>query len=581
MYKDFLKNKIKNEKGAAMITLLIFVFFITFSVVLGIVAPMLKEFAVAENSIKSKQSYFLAESGIEDAAYRIKNTMQIDSSENIVLGTNSVTTTITDIGNNQKQILSAGDVNNRERKSNMILNTAAGVAFNYGVQVGQGGLEFNGGSINGNVYSNGPIYGNGWSAITGSATSANGPSGTTDQSNGSGTPTYNVVFAKTSAEQDVAQSFKITNDSIGISKTTLYIKKNGAPSNATVKIVNDSSGNPGSTVITSGTLSASTVSTSYGWVEVSFDSNPLLSLNTTYWLVIDASNNNSKYYTIGASGNNYANGVGKIGRLGSSWSTPQTMDLFFNIFLGGVTGIIQSTAGQWNPIPISGDTRAHNVTYTNTTGTIYCTVDGGNNKPCNSTQPDPVYEAFPISDTNILDWKNEAEAGGTLSGNQSVGWAGATWGPKKINGNLTVSGGGVLTLTGTLWVTGTITLNGGGKIRLDPSYSTNDGIIVSDGIVNISGGGSATGSGVTGSYLVIATTNSGVSSISGGAGAVVFYASEGTLSISGGASLKEATAYKVILDGGSSITYESGLADMSFNSGPSGSWSISSWKEAE
>ena len=77
------------------------------------------------------------------------------------------------------------------------------------------------------------------------------------------------------------------------------------------------------------------------------------------------------------------------------------------------------------------------------------------------------------------------------------------------------------------------------------------------------------------------STNSGSSAItvSGGAGAVIVYASFGTINISGGASLKEVTAYKILVSGGSSITYESGLTNNNFSSGPSGSWAINSWGE--
>lgn len=580
MKKYFLHKRIK-DKGAAMITLLIFVFFITLSIVIGIVSPMVKEFAVAENAVKSKQSYFLAESGLEDAAYRIKNLMQLDATETLTLNGSSVITTIADAGSNQKQLSSVGDVNNRERKVNMVLNISSGASFNYGVQVGQGGLQFIDGTINGNVYSNGPITGDSSTHINGSAISANGPSASSEASNGTGTPDYDMVFAKTSSEQDIAQSFQVSDNSIGVSKVQFYIKKNGSPNNATVKIVSDSGGKPSTSVIASGTLSSSSVSTSYGWIEVSFDSNPTLNTSTTYWLVIDASNNTSKYYTIGASGNNYSNGYGVVGKLGGSWSSTQTIDLFFNLYLGGKEGSIKSTAGQWNPIPISGNAHAHTVTHTNVSGNLYCKVDGGNNQPCDTSLSDPNYEAFPISDANIDSWKAEAVAGGVLTGNQTVGWAGATMGPKKIEGNLTVNGGGTLTLTGSLWVTGTITLNGGGTIALDSSYGTNDGVVISDGVISINGGGNATGSGTTGSYIVMITTSTGGSSISGGAGAVVFYAPYGELTITGGASLKEATAYKIIINGNAVVSYESGLADLLFNSGPSGSWSIDSWGEVE
>ena len=164
-----------------------------------------------------------------------------------------------------------------------------------------------------------------------------------------------------------------------------------------------------------------------------------------------------------------------------------------------------------------------------------------------------------------------------------MGWQNATLGPKKIVGNLTVSGGGILTVTGNMWVTGNLVLDGNGIIKLASSYGVNDAVIVVDGTVTISGGGHATGSGTTGSYLMFYTTSYSTSaaSVNGGAGAVIVYAPNGTISISGGASLKEATGYKINIDGGSSITYESGLTNNNFSSGPSGSWSINSWGESQ
>ena len=44
---------------------------------------------------------------------------------------------------------------------------------------------------------------------------------------------------------------------------------------------------------------------------------------------------------------------------------------------------------------------------------------------------------------------------------------------------------------------------------------------------------------------------------------------------------KEATAYGITMDNNATITYESGLADMTFSSGPGGGYDISAWKEIE
>lgn len=445
------------------------------------------------------------------------------------------------------------------------------------------------GGIVGNVYANGPITGDSSSYITGTAISGNSPALSASVSNGTGTPSNDIVFGNANGTQDFAQSFQVSSTD-PINKFQVYIKKTSTPSNLTARIVTDSSGSPSTTQIASDTLSSSSVSSVYGWVDVPFSSAPVLTPGVTYWLVLDGSSSSSKYYTIGANAGGYSSGVGKIGRYSNSWSntSPSGLDAYFKVFTGGFTGLIQgSSLSQWNRLHIgtggSGEARAYEVNYTDATGDIMCQVGTGNNKSCTTSGSVPGYEAMPVSEANVTEWKNTASAGGTISGNYSVGWAGATVGPKKISGNLSVSGGGILTVSGTLWVTGNLTLNGGGKIQLDSSYGTNDGVIVVDGTISVSGGAFADGSGTAGSYIMLLSTKSGSSaiSLSGGSGAVILYAMNGEMSISGGAHLREAVAYELSISGGSSVTYESGLADLNFSSGPSGSYSINSWEEAQ
>ncbi|PIP69035.1 hypothetical protein CO033_00980 [Candidatus Nomurabacteria bacterium CG_4_9_14_0_2_um_filter_32_10] len=580
------QKKVNNQSGAAMLISIVFFLFISLAIISGLVSPSIREFKNANVDLNSKKSFFLAESGSEDAFYRILKNKIIGTSEIITLDSNSTTTTITTLESGEKQIMSLGDVSNYQRQTGIKLSAGSGVSFNYGVQVGQGGINLSGsGTVNGNVYANGPITGDSSAIITGTAISANSPAILANQSNGSGIPSYDVAFGNTTNTQDIAQSFQVTTES-PLNKIQLYIKKIGNPSNATIKIVNDANGSPGTNILASGTLSSSSVSTSYGWIDVSFTSNPLFNVGTTYWLVVDASSFSSKYYTIGASNDGYINGIGKIGKVGGTWNNtiPLGLDYYFSIYLGGLTGLIEGNShSEWNQLhvgTISGSAQAHTVNYTNATGNIYCQTGTGNNKSCVS-QTDPTYIAFPVSEANILQWKAEAEAGGVYNGNYSVGWAGATLGPKKIIGNLTVSGGGILNVTGRLWVTGEITLNGGGTIKLYSSYGSNDEVIISDDEVSISGGGHASGSGVEGSYIMMfsTSTESDAMLISGGAGAVIAYAPFGTITISGGAALKEATGYRIIVSGGSSITYESGLTNNNFSSGPSGSWVVEEWGE--
>ncbi len=592
MRKENIKQK---NKGAAMIIVVFFFMFISLTILIGIITPVIREYSIVKDNFNSKSSYFVAESGVEDVLYRLKNNMAIDTSENLVIDNSSTTTIITDVSANEKEISSLGDTNSNQRKVNINVSTGAGVSFNYGVQVGQGGIDLQGSSgVRGNIYANGPIYGSTSSFITGTAISGNSPASIADQSNGSGTPGYNIKFGDLNATQDVAQSFRLTTSS-PLNKVQFFIKKVGSPSNATVKITNDSAGSPGSTVFASGTLSASSVATSYGWVNVSFTTNPLLSVGTNYWIVIDASTSSTKYYTIGASNGGYGNGLGKIGRQGTSWSntTPSGLDYFFSIYLGGINGLIAGSSGsQWNQLSVgtsgTGSAQAHTVNYTEATGSIYCKAGTGNNKSC-IDQEDPAYIAYPISDANITGWKDESSIS-TYSGTYNTASYGtSTLGPKKITGDLNVSGSHTLYLTGTIWVEGNVNVSGSAKIVLHSSYGNTSGVLVSDGRLILSGSGQLNGSGQSGSYILFVTTSncdisfcpSNAIEISGSAGSVVLNAQNGTIGFSGSASAKEAVAYKMTLTGSTTINYESGLANMNFNSGPSGSWNISSWKEVE
>lgn len=593
------KNIVKYNGGAAMIILVLFFVFISSTIIIGIVVPTVREYKIATDNFQSKQTYFLAESGVEDVLYRLKNSKQSNVTETLVLGDSQATTTITDIGGGQKQISTIGDTNSHQRKIDVILTTATGVSFSYGVQTGQGGIELKGSAgIRGNVYANGPIIGSTSSYITGTAISANSPAVASDQNNGVGTPTNNIVFGNATATQDIAQAFKVATSS-PLNKIQLYIKKTGSPSNATVKIMNDVSGNIGTSVLASGTLSASTVTTSYGWIDVAFTTNPLLGVGTTYWLVVDASTSSTKYYTIGGTtGNVYTNGASKIGQLGGTWNTTNSnvIDYYFNLYLGGFTGLIKgSSESQWNQLSVgtsgTGSAQAHTVNYTEATGLIYCQTGTGNNKSC-TIQPDPVYIDYPVSDSNIDDWKNEASAGGVITGNYDVSGSNtAHLGPKKITGNLTVGGSGILYVTGTLYVQGNVIVSGSGKIVLDSTYGHSSGVLVADGYLDLAGSAQLNGSGQSGSYILFVTTTSltplscednfSTICISGSAGSVVLNAQKGTIVFTGSASAKEATANKMVLSGSAVVNYESGLVNMNFNSGPSGTWNVNSWQEVE
>jgi hypothetical protein len=227
-----------------------------------------------------------------------------------------------------------------------------------------------------------------------------------------------------------------------------------------------------------------------------------------------------------------------------------------------------------------GDAWAHTVQGASVAGTNYCATGTHNNKSCTTSKGDAPVVDLPYTDQDILDWKADAHTGGTTSGNVHVDWRGMTLGPREITGNLTVDGGGTLTMTGTLYVHGTVTVTGGGKIMLPANFGKDSATIVSDGTMSISGGGS-TGSGDPASFLFLVTTSSSASAIhvTGGAGAIAVSAQNGTIVLDGGCDLKAAAAKSLDISGGTTVTYDSGLASPAFKSGPSGGVTVIDWSE--
>jgi hypothetical protein len=570
------KKKINNQSGAAMLISVVFFLFISLAISFGLVSPSVRQFKIATDLMRSDQSYFLAESGVEDAYYRLKNGMTVGASETIALDGNSVETTISDSGYNEKTISSLGDVSDRERKNELVLSTGVGVAFSYGVQAGTGGFTMaNNSVVNGSVYSNGNITGSG--SITGTALSANSAAAYADQTNDTGTPT-DVTFGNANGTQDFAQSFQLSTTA-AVNKVDLYLKKVSTPGNLTVRIVTNSGSSPSTTTLASGTLSASLVSTTYGWVSVPFSSNPELTAGTTYWIVIDGATNATRYYNIGANSNGYSSGVGKTGQYSGTWNASSGLDGFFKLYLGGLTGLIDGitvgTAGV-------GNAYAHTINSSTVAGTKYCQAT--NNSPaCNTSLADPSQVAMPISDQNILDWKAEAEAGGTYSGSYTVNGTSNSLGPQKITGNLTVTNNGAFTVNGTIWVQGNVDISNNGNVSLSSSYGTSEGVMIVDGTVTIGNNAVFSGSGSAGSYLMVLSTSTSTSAInlSNNGGAVILYAANGTVNLANNAGAKSLNGKYINLNNNAVVIYDSGLANANFVNGPSGGWNISSWEEVE
>lgn len=201
--------------------------------------------------------------------------------------------------------------------------------------------------------------------------SGTGTQRTYSGSSWSTTAGYRTVFGVDVAAQpdsQLAQSFQVTGTT-SVSSVRLWLKKVGSPTgNLTVKIQTNSAGSPSGTTVTNGTsatVAASTLATSYGWIEFAFSTNPSLTGSTTYWLVLETTDSNSAshYVQWGADGSSpgYASGEMKSYD-GSVWNA-ESKDACFEVYEPSTSFDEVAVVGRW-----SGGTRDVGVRFDDGSG---------------------------------------------------------------------------------------------------------------------------------------------------------------------------------------------------------------------
>ena len=268
-------------------------------------------------------------------------------------------------------------------------------------------------------------------------------------------------------------------------------------------------------------------------------------------------------------------------------------NIYGDVISSGPSGLI-------NRIHITGNAFAHTISdsiidknayYTNISGT---TVNGISYPG----SPDQATVDLPISDDQITEWENDALAGGIATcsnGNYTISST-VNLGPKKIPCDLIIKGNGtVVTLSGPIWVAGNISTQTGPEIRIDPILGNKNIPIIAhnplatstSGKIDIGQSTTFQGSGSEGSYVFLISQNNSAQlggsekaiTIGQSSDAVVVYASHGLISVEQTADLKEATGYKIKLNQSANVTYDTGLANSLFSSGPGGGYNLLEWKE--
>lgn len=421
--KKNIKRSLSGKKGFAALYVVIIVLIIMAGIVLSLTFLVVNQQKILGNSLRSYQSFSVAEAGIEDALLRLTKGMNYSSSYNLTLGNGASAVEISDIVGGTRVITSTGNVNNRIRKVRVVFSiTNDQVSFNYGAQVGDGGMVIkNNSTIDGNVFSNGSVIGGG---------------------------------------------------------------------------------------------------------------------------------NNS--------------------------------EIAHSIIIAGSGNILEK-------VKVGEDATVHHCRNSDIGGTL--TYVAGGEHSCTfviaeKTQPNAMEkEPLPISDSKIQEWKLQAASGGTIgpkivSGNESLG-------PVKIEGNLTVNNGKTLTVNGTIYVTGDIIFSQNAIIRLVSSYGPFSGTIIADGTITLENGVVLNGSGQTGSYVMVLSTNNSLDpsipaiDVRNGVNGGVIYTTNGLIYLKNSMTAREITGYKIQIQENITIVYESGLQNAIFTAGPGGSWQVTSWKEIE
>lgn len=248
-------------------------------------------------------------------------------------------------------------------------------------------------------------------------------------------------------------------------------------------------------------------------------------------------------------------------------------------------------SGSVDGVHATGTARAHTISdSTIDKDAYYQTISGttvsGTSYPGSA---DVATSSLPISDAQVEEWKTAALAGGvhttpcpyTISSSVTIG-------PKKINCDVTISGGTV-TLTGPIWVSGNLTIKNSPVIAIDPSLGSQSVAIVVDNEsdrltsskIALENSVLVEGTGQTGSYVMFLSQNN--SAQNGGSeiaidvknsasGDMLIYAGHGRIALENNINLKEVTGYRIEIKNSAEIVYETGLGSALFSSGPGGSW---------
>jgi len=251
-----------------------------------------------------------------------------------------------------------------------------------------------------------------------------------------------------------------------------------------------------------------------------------------------------------------------------------------NVVSAGINGLVDS-------VHATGTVYAHTIRDSDIDGDAYfqsisgTTVDG-NLYPGSSDQ---AAANLPISDSKIESWKTSATGGGTHSSPcpYEISSGTVAIGSRKINCNMNISGSAVVELNGPLWIAGALEMSNSSKMRVSGSLSNKSVAVIVDDNITLQNTASFEGAGGESYILLVSEKNGGDGIVAQNSvrGNLLLFAPRSDIGLQNSLQAKEASGYRIRLENSAKVIYQTGLASLLFTSGPSGGYSIGSWKETE
>ncbi len=295
----------------------------------------------------------------------------------------------------------------------------------------------------------------------------------------------------------------------------------------------------------------------------------------------------------GPGGVNFNNSSSIVGNIYSAGPVSGTGNIVSgSIISTGPTGFI-------NNMQTGSDARAHTIQSTTVGGNAYYTnIIGGSVAGTKYPgSPDPLTLAMPITDSEVALWEAAAAAGTTynspcpyvINTTRSIG-------PAVITCDLNISGNIVLTLLGPVWVKGNITMSNSGQVKIGSAVGKSVAVIADNPAdhtlsskIIINNNFSFTGLASPKSYILLvamaSTSPAGVVNLAidvsnSPTGDFALYSPKGETKLANSALVTSVAAMMITLKNSAQLSYQEGVASMLFDSGPGGSWDLSSWAEA-